>query len=224
MRSHTRGATCAELEFVVEVMTRFPGILFVFAQECQSYFVDLEIEIPLHQGTIYLDLTVAAPCSMKSDSLLFHPTWFMCLVKGSSTHLLITNLSSLIGNVSTWLSGISAENIWWHLHLLCCTGGDQSAGERHGDDAADQWEDQQHGAEASQRSQPSHQPSLHAAERDCGPSCHGRFCQLWEGIQHENTFWFILSLLMLQPAHINAHISIFSFTLTQALEAVVERN
>ena len=73
------------------------------------------------------------------------------------------------------------EMFGWQLFAF--TGGDQSAGDRHRNDAADQWEDQQHGAEASHGPQPSHQPSLHAAEWDRGPSCHGRFYQLWEGNQ-----------------------------------------
>lgn len=73
-------------------MTAFPSILFIFSQNCQSYFVDLGIEIPLHQHAIHLHLTVAGSymSAVKNDSLPLHPTWFMCLVKGSCTHLLIT--------------------------------------------------------------------------------------------------------------------------------------
>lgn len=55
------------------------------------------------------------------------------------------------------------------------------AGERHRDHGVHQREDSDHDQPVPDGLEPSHQPTLHAAQRHRGPSCDGRLRQVWEG-------------------------------------------
>lgn len=88
-------------------------------------------------------------------------------------------------------------NSWNHAHhVLFLVGRDQPTGECHRDDAADQWQDQQHGPAAPGWPGPAHQSPVHAPEWHCGSRCHGWFCQLWEGTWHT---WDGLRISKLHP-------------------------
>ena len=147
-------------------MTPYTSIFFTFSQDFSDHILlTWEMKFPAHQRTIHLRLTVTGSCMGAVEKWFIASLSHMIYVWSwvfSEPRPLITSPSSLSANISARLLELqrqrqyvcrvntgSAENIWWHLHLLRRTGGDQSAGERHGNDAADQWEDQQHGAEAS---------------------------------------------------------------------------
>lgn len=65
--------------------------------------------------------------------------------------------------------------------LVCRAGGDQSSGQRRGDDGDGQREAEQPRAAASLRSLAVHQPAVHDAQRHRRPRRHGRLLQLREG-------------------------------------------
>lgn len=71
--------------------------------------------------------------------------------------------------------------LMWYLFFFLPPDDSFSPGERHRDHGVHQWEDSHHDQPVSDWLEPSHQPPLHAAQRYCGPGCHGRLRQVWKG-------------------------------------------